>query len=161
MRTKIDKLESLFKWLLTPTTFLMLVAWNYENYLVEVGLDHPSIMNFQVTETNLLDASRLLITEITIFGLSIFAFLLTYIRERGKLSTLLRFLAFWGLLFTLTLIWFTFAQAEYPLLLFPTPSGNVSLSVSAVISFALTFLLIWHARSEPQPSSFSSHPNRH
>lgn len=150
MRTKIDKLESLFKWLLTPTTFLMLVAWNYENYLVEVGLAHPKLMNFQVTEINLLDPSRLLITEITIFGLSIFAFLLTSMKERGKLTTLLRFAAFWGLLFTLTLIWLTFAQAEYPFVLLPMPSGDVSLWLSAVISFALTALLIWHARSEPQ-----------
>lgn len=150
----IDKLDSLFKWLLTPTTFLMLVAWNYANYLVTLGMTHPSIFpSFQFEETDLLLASRSLITEVTIFGLSIFAFLLTALKERGKLPTVLRFVAFWGLLFTLSLIWFTFAQAEYPLLLLPTPSGDVHIFVSLVIGFLLTLVLFWDVRSKSKVAS--------
>ncbi len=143
--TKIDRLNNIFQWLLAPTTFLMLVSWNYTNYLVTVGMAHPDIFpNFQFQESYLLLGSDLLIYEVTIFGLSIFAFLLVVMREQGKLSTLLRFFAFWGLLFTLTLIWFTFAQAR----LVPIPSGNIHLLVSTVISFLLTFVLFWNARTD-------------
>jgi len=143
-----DRLDSLFKWLLAPTSFLMLIAWNYTNYFMATGLAHPElakILKFEFQETDLLIASRVLTTEVTVFGVSIFLFLIAAMSEQRTVRMLLRFLSFWGISFTLALIWLSFAQAEFPLILLPTPTGEVALFVSAVIGFLLSIFIVWKA----------------
>jgi hypothetical protein len=66
----IRRLDDLFKWLLAPTSFLMLISWNYLNYLVATVSSNPQlakIINWQFQEADLLLAARTLITEVTLW----------------------------------------------------------------------------------------------
>jgi hypothetical protein len=162
-----DRLDDLFKWLLAPTTFLMLISWNETNYWATTGLAHPEleqILHFHFETTDLLIASRLLTTEVTVFGVSVLLFMAVAMKKGTGLRLFLRFCSLWGLLFTLTLIWFEFAQAEWPLILLPTPTGVQAIIVSSAISFFIALVIVLQARSEDAKSivrSLHSEPDYH
>jgi hypothetical protein len=149
-KSPIERLDDLYKLLLAPTTFLVFVGWTSYNYFVQTMLGHPELSkSWPITfvETDLLLASRLLNAELSVFVLSIVSFLIVAMERRGKAAAAFRFLAFWGLTFTLGLVGAIFIQAEWPFILMPVPSGDMILYSVGAVSFFLSLFIVWRAYS--------------
>jgi hypothetical protein len=134
----------------------MLISYNATNNYFSTGLAHPEleeILKFHFELTDLIIAGRLLQWEATVFGVSVLLFLVVAMKKGSGFRLFLRFLSLSGLLFTLVLIWFTFAQAEWPLILLPTPTGEQGILVSAAVSIVVSLAMVLQARSEDRQTN--------
>lgn len=139
-----DKLNTLYKMLLTPTTFLILISWTYTTYIVNIGIQYPNNVPYQIDlNVDLLLAPRLAAFQITALAISLFFHLLT-VFERSKFGYVGKFISFLGLLFTLFLTASPFVLGEMAFI--PLPTGEILILSAAIISIILSVVLLWRAK---------------
>ena len=83
----IESLNDLYKWLMAPTTFLVLVAWTYLNYVTQTILNNPSLSRlypYPITQESLLEGPVLVSFEVLLFVPTLVLFLVTYYIRPGK-----------------------------------------------------------------------------
>jgi len=113
LKTATERLDDLYKWLLTPTTFLVLTMWSELTYIVT----HQEKMNVTsvlsgLTESDLLWLPvRRLPYDVTPLVFSVFIFLMFASSQRGKVWIVSRSLSFWLLTYTFASVGFAFLPA--------------------------------------------------
>jgi len=143
---EFNRLDDIYKFLLTPTTFYILISWLFWTHCFNLVLEHPRLWPLDVpfTEELLLTPINLVTYEAGSLGISVILFLIfVFVRSR-KLAAAGRLFAFWTLFFVLFLTSFTFIQAMYPFRLFlPLLGGTLILVLTTVSSGLLSGYLVW------------------
>lgn len=138
-KTATERLDDLYKWLLAPTTFLILTLWSELTYIVtyQEKLNVTSALPRSLTASDLLKLPVVRLSlDVTPFVLSVFIFLMFANSVRGRVWIGSRFFSFWGLTYT-------FASVGYSLIYFlpPFPSdllrGITLGSFTGVVSICL------------------------
>jgi hypothetical protein len=142
-KSPAEKLDDLYKWLLTPTTFLLLISWNITTYVVTTALQHDELNRLfepRVSVQDLLLAPRLTIYAGGLFVLSVLGFLIVTMIRRWKIAAWFRFPSYFLLILSMIVIGFSFIWASEPFRRLPGLSG---LELMLVILASSGSLSIW------------------
>jgi len=148
--TKCNRLDNVYKVLLAPSTFFILISWLFQTHMWSLYLEHPQLrLTLEVTEKDLLNPLVFLTYVAGALGISVILFLVV-IFVRGRKGLVGRFVAFWLLLFAFTLTTGSFIQAMFPFILVPLPTGPASgwiiLGMFIILSGMLSGYLVWKAK---------------
>jgi hypothetical protein len=146
VENKLDKLDRLYKVLLAPTTFFVLISWQFQTYFWNLAFEKPELLPLTppATEKDLLNPLVLLVYEAGVLGISVILFILS-VYARNKKGLAGRFFTFWSLFFVLILTSGSFFQAIPPFALLPLPEGTAILALIVIGSGALSGYLIWQS----------------
>jgi hypothetical protein len=138
----IESLNDLYKWLMAPTTFLLLVAWSYLNYVTQTILNNPSLNKFYpypIIQESLLEGPDLISFEVLVFVPTLVLFLVTYYLRPGKAWLISKTVSFAGTFFVLLHVGFIFVQEYLPVDL----EGHTYWATLLALSFVLSTVLVW------------------
>lgn len=143
-----EKLDKLYRMLLAPTTFLILISWHYTVYLTNVGMEYPQYTLYTIDPSTALFAAPVMaMVELTALSISLFIYLLLFFEKESKLVWVGKFFCFFTLIVTLFL-------TPSPILVAVTaaflgfsgvPSGEAAIPFIIIISVLITFWLFWRA----------------
>jgi hypothetical protein len=125
---------------MAPTTFLVLVAWSYLNYVTQTILNNPGLTKlypYRITQESLLDGPDLISLEVLIFVPTLVLFLVTYYLRPGKAWLVSKTVSFAGTFFVLLDVGFIFIQEYLPVDLEGHTYWTMLLALSFVLSTAL------------------------
>jgi len=149
---KCDRLDKLYKVLIAPTTFYILISWHVQTYMWNLYLNHPQLVPpslGEVTESDLRLPMEFTNWVAGALGLSIIFFVL-FVFIKGRIGLLGRFATFYFLLISLTLATGLFIQAIFPFVLIPLPVTLATELVLRLIFFiilpgVISIYVVWRA----------------
>jgi len=151
-KSPTEKLDDLYKWLLTPTTFLLLINWHMITYVITTVLQHEELKKKfvpPISPEDLLLAPRLTIYAVASFLLSIFWFLTIAMIRRWKIAAWLRIPSYLLLISTMSIIGFSFIWASEPFRRLPMLSGGeLVLAIYGVSVVLSMWIFCWAHRGD-------------
>lgn len=106
LKTATERIDDLYKWLLTPTTFLILALWSELTYIITYREKLNVTTVLPESDLLRLPVERLSL-EIAPFVVSVFVFLVFVNSLRGRVWILSRFVSFWLLTYSFASVGFT------------------------------------------------------
>lgn len=135
-----ERLNDLYRLLLAPTSFLILISWSILAYAATMMAEHSNLMgSLQFSEDLLSFAPSLLAYALTFLVTSVLVFLAFAWSRDGRFARTGRVASFWLLTFTLSLVGLIFFQVVPPFSGLPT----LPYSAQAVVPAIASLLLSW------------------